>query len=349
MMSEVTPADDPSSASWLLGQADLVRPMVLRVAATLHLADHLEEAALSAAELAIAAGAEPGPLQQLLRYLSSIGVVGVIGVEHDDNEECDARYRLLEPGRPLLDGHPSGLRARLDITEALGRADLALASLLHSVKTGGPGYVDHYGQPFWVDLATNPQRHAHYDLLMGADATKWSAALLPAYHWDRLRTVVDVGGGDATLLIKLLGAVPAMTGKVFEQPTTAETARANLAAAGLEDRAEAIGGSFFDSLPPGADGYLLVAVLHNWDDAAAASILQRCREAAGVDGCVLVVEKTGEGGEAPSPDMDIRGLVYFGGRERGVADIAKLAASIGLSSATVHAAGELSIVELRPS
>lgn len=344
-MSEPTPADDPSSASWLWGQADLVRPMVLRVAATLRLADHLEAAALTAAELAIAAGAERVPLEQLLRYLGSIGVVGA---EHDDNDHCEARYRLLEPGRPLLDGHPSGIRARLDITEALGRADLALASLLHSVKTGGPGYVDHFGQPFWVDLATNPERHARYDLLMGADATKWSEALLPAYHWDRLRTVVDVGGGDATLLIKLLRAFPAMSGKVFEQQTTAESARANLAAAGLEDRAEAVGGSFFDSLPPGADGYLLVAVLHNWDDAAAASILRRCREGAGVDGCVLVVEKTGEGGEAPSPDMDIRGLVYFGGRERGVADIIELAASIGLSSATVHPAGELSIVELRP-
>lgn len=106
-------------------------------------------------------------------------------------------------------------------------------------------------------------------------------------------------------------------------------------------------GSFFDSVPPGAGGYVLSAILHDWDDNAARAILRRCAEAAGAKACVFVVEKVGADGESVRTGMDLRMLAYFGGRERGVAELSVLAASGGLRVAAVHPAGSLAIVKLR--
>ncbi len=114
----------------------------------------------------------------------------------------------------------------------------------------------------------------------------------------------------------------------------------------MADRAEVVASSFFDPLPPGAGGYLLCAVLHDWDDQAARAILRRCAQAAGAHGKVLVVEKLGADGESVQTRMDLRVLAYFSGRERGVAELAALAAACGLSVAAVHPASSLSIIEL---
>lgn len=159
--------------------------------------------------------------------------------------------------------------------------------------------------------------------------------------------MVDVGGGNGALLAAMLREHPALRGTVLDLPGAADAARTALTAAGLADRTEVVAGSFFDPLPAGAGGYLLSAVLHDWDDQAARAILRRCAQAAGTHGRVLVVEKIGADGESLRTGMDLRVLAYFGGRERGVAELAALAAASGLSVAAVHPAGSLSIIELR--
>jgi hypothetical protein len=316
--------------------ADLVTPMAVRVAATLGVADHLARGVGTAAELASATGADAGALDRLLGHLVTVGVL---------RREAADRYALTDLGEALRDDHPSGVRAVLDIEGALGRGDLSLVHLLHSLRTGGPCFPELYDRAFWEDVAADPRRTAGYDACMGADVSAWAPAVVAALDWARFEHVVDVGGGDGTLLTALLRAHAGLRGTVLDQPATAEAARAALAAAGLADRAAASGGSFFDPLPPGGDAYLLCAVLHDWDDEAATAILSRCAEAAG-GGTVVVVEKTGPGGESPSTTMDLRVLAYFGGRERTVPDLRRLAERAGLGTRSVHQAGDLSIVEL---
>jgi hypothetical protein len=101
---------------------------------------------------------------------------------------------------------------------------------------------------------------------------------------------------------------------------------------------DAVAGSFFDPLPPGAGGYLVCAVLRDWDDGSARAILRRCAQAAGTDGRVFVVEKFVTDTDHRT-EMDLRVLAYFGGRERGIVELTSLAAPAGLRVATVHSAG----------
>jgi hypothetical protein len=238
------------------------------------------------------------------------------------------------------------MRAMLDVESAIGRADLSFVQLLHSVRTGEPAFPLQFGTSFWDDLAADPSRSASFDAQMGSDVAADLPAILTAYDWGSLRHVIDVGGGNGALMIAMLKKYPGLRGTVFELPDTAETARKAFAGAGLDDRGTVAAGSFFDPIPAGAGGYVLSAILHNWDDTSAREILRRCAEAAGSGVPVFVVEKIGAEGESIRTGMDLRMLVYFGGRERGIGELATLAASAGLSVTAVHPAGSLAVVEL---
>ncbi|MCT2589078.1 methyltransferase [Streptomyces sp. N2-109] len=331
--------------------SDLVTPMALRVAATLHLADHIEQGLTTAPALAEEVGADPSALARLMEHLVTAGVLTREGEEDEggcEDAERVVAYELTPRGEALCDDHPSALRAQLDLETAIGHAELCFVQLLHSVRTGEGAYAVQFGLPFWDDLRADPDRTASYDAQMGLDAAEWALTVVPAYDWGSLGHVTDVGGGNGTLLAALLTACPTLHGTVLEQPATAAAARETLRAAGLADRGDAVAGSFFDPLTTtGSGGYLLSAILHDWDDRAAVTILRRCAEAARTGGgSVFVIEKTGAGGESPSTAMDLRMLAYFGGRERGVSALTALAAQAGLRVAAVHPAGPLSIIEM---
>ena len=329
-------ADEGGWAAGLWAMADLATPMAVRVAATLRIADHITRGRRTAPELAEAAGADADVLDRVLRHLVTAGVLGRDGSD---------RYLLTERGEALRDDHPAGMRAVLDLDSAIGRADLSFVQLLHTVRTGEPAFPAQFGRSFWDDLAADPTRSASFDAQMAADVAAWAPDIVAAYDWGSLGHLVDVGGGNGALLAALLREHPDLRGMVLDLPGAAEAARTALTAAGLADRGDAIAGSFFDPLPPGAGGYLLCAILHDWDDAAARTILRRCAEAAGTDGRVFVVEKFVTDAD-PRTEMDLRVLVYFGGRERSVTELSALAAAAGLTVATVHPAGGTPVVEL---
>nr|WP_050793927.1 methyltransferase [Streptomyces viridosporus] len=318
--------------------AHLATPMAVRVAATLRVADHLARAPHTATRLAEAVGADEDALDRVLRHLAHKGVL-----RRDDT----GRYTLTELGQPLRSDHPAGLCAMLDIEGAVGRAELSFVHLLHSVRTGEAAFPALFGRTFWEDLAADAARAASFDTRMGADlAAARRADIVSGYDWGALGHVVDVGGGDGSLLIALLGAHPRLRGTVVDLPDTAATARTALADAGLADRGDAVAGDFFEPLPPGAGGYLLSSVIHDWGDDEARAILRRCAQAARPGGRVLVVERIGADGESPGTAMDLRMLAYYGGKERGVAELSVLAEQCGLAVAAVHPAGALSVLEL---
>jgi hypothetical protein len=332
------PVEEPDPADALWARADLATPMALRVAATLRVADRIASEPRTAAELADDVDADADALDRVLRRLAEAGVLA---------RDPSGRYSLTALGEVLRTEHPAGLCAALDIDGAIGRADLSFVQLLHSVRTGEPAFPAQYGRSFWEDLAADAGRSGSFDARMGSDVTADAPHIVAAYDWGSLGQVVDVGGGNGSLLIALLVAFPHLRGTVVDLPGAAEAARKALTEAGLSDRADAVAGSFFDPLPPGAGGYLLSAIVHNWGDEPARAILRRCADAAGADGAVFVIEKIGADGESLRTSMDLRGLAYFGGRERGVRELTLLAEDVGLRVAAVHPAGTLSIIELR--
>ncbi|MEU0565757.1 methyltransferase [Nonomuraea sp. NPDC005983] len=328
--------DLDGTAAQLWSMAGLGTPMAVRVAATLRVADHIVAGRQTAAELAQACGADADALERLLRYLTVRGVF-----ERDEA----GRYTLTPLGRPLCEDHPSGVRAWFDI-DGMGWGELSFVELLHSIRTGEAAFPKRYGRPYWEALAADPARTASFNALLGADVAARAPGVVAGFDWAALKHIVDVGGGDGSLLAAILTANPALRGTVVDLPEATQTAQKAFADAGLDGRADTVSGSFFDPLPAGADAYLLSLILHDWDDDPATAILRRCAEAAGATGRVLVIESIGEG-EEKHTGMDLRMLCLYQARERGVAEFTALAERAGLRRIAVHQAGPSAIIELR--
>ncbi|MEV0029789.1 methyltransferase [Nocardia sp. NPDC050793] len=216
----------------------------------------------------------------------------------------------------------------LHLDAAGGRAELAFIELAHSITTGQAAYPRRYGQDFWADLAEYPYLRASFDRQMTHRIRDQIPQIVAGFDWSRFSTIVDVGGGQGSVLAAIVAAHPRMYGHLVDLEPTAAQARRTFSAHGLEARTQVTAGSFFDPLPAGADAYLLVDILHDWDDEHAHRILNRCVEAVRPAGRVLVVEPVG--GLRAASEFDLAMLVMFGGRERRIDEFRALAAPHGL-------------------
>ena len=156
--------------------------------------------------------------------------------------------------------------------------------------------------------------------------------------------VVDVGGGRGQLLATILERYPRLRGILFEQPHVLEGARQTFDAAGLVDRCELVGGSFFDAVPAGGDAYVLRGVIPGFEDDQAAAILTNCRRAMAPGARVLLVERyvaTDPHEALPVLISDLEMLVNVGGRERTTDEYAALLARGGFRLAQTISLGPL--------
>src|SRR4051812_7434825 len=132
---------------------------------------------------------------------------------------------------------------------------------------------------------------ADYSTLMATSQPQVSADILAAYRFDKHTCLLDLGGGDGTLLRAVAKAAPNLKLKLLDLPAVAERANARFAAAGLGDRAKAYGGDFRTGpLPEGADIISLVRVIHDHDDDVVMDILRTARKALPPGGTLLLAE-----------------------------------------------------------
>lgn len=232
----------------------------LHVAASLGLADLLANGSRSTDELAAACGAHPDSLYRLLRALASIGVV---------DAEPERRFALTELGEELR-SVPGSEHAHAIF---IGRDYHwnAWSQLEHSVRTGEPAFQTLYGMSVWEYRAERPEESAIFDRWMTANTETVNSAIAGTYDFSRFAHVVDVGGGRGSLLAAIVRAHPGVQGTLFDQPHVVEDVEI--------EGVEAIGGSFFDTVPRGGDAYVLKWIIHDWGDDEAIEILRTCAAA----------------------------------------------------------------------
>jgi hypothetical protein len=227
----------------------------------------------------------------------------------------------------------------------------AWSGLPHSIATGECAFQNVHGTSSWTWRAGHPDDAAAFQHAMTAISQRLSRAIAMAHDFARYRCVVDVGGGSGALVAMLLRRHPQLRGIVFDLPEATAGAEAALAAAGLADRARAVGGSFFTSVPSDGDAYVLCSVLHNWDDADATTILRTCRAAMHGDARLLVVESA-LGAPNRDPEvkfLDLNMLVMHGARERTDGELDALLATAGFAVVDrTNTAIGMSLVEAKP-
>jgi hypothetical protein len=202
----------------------------------------------------------------------------------------------------------------------------AWGHLLHSVRTGEPGFRHLHGKDVWSFRADNPEESALFDRAMRENATGVARDMLSACDLTRFGHIVDVGGGNGTLIAGLLAACQEATGTLLELAHVVSGADEVLQQAGVRERCNIVAGSFFDSVPAGGDVYVLKNILHDWDDPKAHIILRNCHQAMHPHARLLLVERIlappNEGAEGKISDLNM--LVNAGGRERTAEEFAAL-------------------------
>jgi hypothetical protein len=289
----------------------------LYVAATLGVADRLADGPKTADELAREVDAHPDALYRLLRALASIGVF----VEHDDRT-----FELAPLGEGLRDV-PGSLHGWVAF---IGRPPIwqAWGDLLNSVRTGENAFRRVHGMSPWEYRAQHLDESRIFDKAMHAITGLADQALVAAYDFGQFGTIVDVGGGDGSLLRTLLSAFPDLRGVVFDQAHVVDAIEP-------DDRLTAVSGSFFESVPAGGDAYLLKQIIHDWEDPECIAILRNITAVLPDDGAVLVIERElGAPNTAPAAKFtDLNMLVGPGGRERTDEQYAALFEAVGLRHA----------------
>jgi hypothetical protein len=167
-------------------------------------------------------------------------------------------------------------------------------------------------------LSQNVEQAKAFDGAMVGVHGRETAAMTDAYDFSGIGVLADVGGGNGSLLTVVLQKYPALRGMLYDLPGVTERAKANLQAAGLADRCQVIGGSFFEAIPAGADAYLMRHIIHDWEDEKATTILRNVHRAIGPSGRLLVVEGVIPPGNGPcfGKLLDLTMLTIPGGQER---------------------------------
>lgn len=306
------------------------------VAAEIGIADLLAAGPRKADELARDTKTHGASLYRVLRALASIDIF---------REDDAGRFSLTPLGKLLVSDAPGSKRSLARMAGA--EFYRSWGGLLSSVETGGAAFDKVLGKPFFHYMNANPDRWRIYDDAMTGVHDSETIPVLDAYDFVPLRTVVDVGGGNGLALAAILGRHSGLRGVLFDLPAVAERARKVLAASGVSDRLNIVGGDFFDSVPANGDAYLMRHVIHDWDDSEAVSILANCRNAMGPGGRVLVVETVIPSGNEPcfGKWLDLMMLVV-GGRERTKEQYENLFSAAGLRlTRIVPTAHEVSVIE----
>ncbi len=305
------------------------------VAAALGVADRLTDGPRTVDELAQATGTHSRSLYRLLRALASVGVF---------TEDAEQKIALTPLAELLRSDATESQRAT--VLMMVGQFYDAWGDLIGSVRTGRPAFETLHGRRFFEVLGENTNDARVFDDAMTAFNDRKTRAVLEAYDFAQVSILADIGGGNGSNLVSTLKRYPTMRGILFDLPDV--VARASLHAEGLENRYEAIGGSFLDTLPPGADAYLLRHIVHNWDDPQAVAILRNVRRAMSERAKLLVVERVIPGGNEPtfSKLMDLTMLVVHGGRERTEDEFRRLFEAAGFRlNKTINTESDVCLIE----
>ena len=300
--------------------------------------DVLGDRALTAAEIARARELDPDLVHRTLRALAAAGVFTMDG---------DGRFRNNRLSRVLCGG---GLvRAReLAVYFASHSNASAWVDFARTLQTGRSAFDRVHGQSVWDWFEAHDDERENFAHTMMGITVRDAPVVAKLAPLAGVKVLCDVGGGRGTLLSEILLRHPHLRGILLESRGVLASARPLFEARGVADRVELVAGSFFESVPAGADAYLMKNILHDWDDGTCGRILATVARAAAPGAklllCEAIVPHTSRDPLATWSDLQM--IVACEGRERSLDELRALAGDAGFTFVAEHAHPTISVVEL---
>lgn len=316
----------------------------IAAACELGVPDQFAEGPQDVERLAAKTKSQPDALRRLLRGLCTLELC---------EERADGTFALTDDGALLRRDADDSVHAWARMSGT--RLWRQWGQLADSVRTGHSYRHRVLGADDFSPLDSDPKAAALFNDAMANLTRPVALAAARELDWSGHRRIVDVGGGPGELAATILAQHPHLSGAVFDLAHAVAPARKRLRAAGVAERCEVIQGSFFDTVPVGADAYLLKSVLHNWSDERALAILRNCRQAIVPEGRVVLLERivperyTSAPGDRDIARSDLNMLVGCDGRERTEAQFRALLSEAGfVLEKVVPLASHVSALVARP-
>ncbi|MDQ4038245.1 MAG: methyltransferase [Actinomycetota bacterium] len=293
-----------------------VSARALHVIAELGVADLLDAEPRTTADLTVGTAVDADALDRLLRLLETHGV---FARDHAD------RWQHTETSRWLRSDHPMSMRAfarMMGMPFGWG----SFTALEHAARTGNPSIRTLHPDGAWAYLEGHPDEQAIFQQSMTAKSQDDIPAILAAYDFAKFRCIADIGAGRGHLISAVLDSYSKVSGVLFDLPqVTAEVP------AGA--RLNVVAGDFFTDPLPACDAYILMNILHDWNDSDAVNILSAVADAGRpCAATVLIIETVLPEGPEPhwAKVLDVMMLALTGGRERTLSEYEDLLSRTGM-------------------
>lgn len=330
------PMDVPAHALlWHLATGAVVS-RCLHVVAELGVADALEAHGADVDALADELDVDADALGRVLRVLAAHDVFDV---------ELPA-VRHTEASLLLRSDHPMSMGPFVHMM-GLPMCWEPVSRLAETVRTGRAGVFALDPDGLFPYLSRYPDQRDVFDRAMTAKSLADISCVLEAYDFGAHRAVTDVGGGRGHLLQAIADRHPDVEAALVELPEVIARVAAERT---TTDRVQMVAADFFTEDLPAANVYVLMEIIHDWDDADAVRILSNIRRSAPDDAIVLLIETVlgDRSGPDPAKTLDIVMLTVTGGRERTPAEYARVLETAGLELVSViPTSGAVQIVEAR--
>ena len=321
------------------------RSRILCAAARLGVADALGDGVRSVDYLAEACQADADALYRLLRALAAIGVT---------QETAPRHFRLTAFGRPM----------RRDVAQSAWPAVVFWADLLADswslltdcIRTGKPAAEvrDPNVPSRW---SQDPEASSIFRAVMGTAPAEDYAPIARAWDFSHAKVVADLGGGGGSLLVAVLELHPHLRGMLVDLEPSVEAAKARFANEKVADRCRLLAADLTQSVPAGADVYMIKHVLHGRRDPDAIAILRNCRAVIPENGTLLIIEfilpplvSHADPHLEAHLMSDLNMLAVTGGKERSEQEWKVLLEAAGFRLRGVTPVGsDVGIVEARPA
>ena len=331
--------EDPQRLTELI--MGFVPAQAVAVAAELGIPDLLAREPMTAEQLASLTQSDARSLFRLLRFLASMGIF-----RSDENN----RFSLTPMASLLRSDIEGSMRSMARIMGRFGPR--TTNHLIDAVRTAKNPFEQSFGKSLFAYLSEDQENAVLFDAAMNGFHGGETGAVLAAYEFGGITTLADIGCGNGTVLSATLKRHPNLRGVFFDQAHVMERTRINIQTAGLGDRCEIHSGSFFESIPAGADAYFMRHIIHDWPDDASVQIIRNIRRVIPADGRLLIVETIVPEGNDPSPAkaFDITMMLFPPqGLERTEKEYRKLLGTAGFAvSKITPTKSPVSVIEARP-
>jgi len=296
-------------------------------AAKLGIADLLKDGPKQIDELAVLTDTNESALCRVLRTLTSIGVFLEV------NPKC---FTLTPTAQLLRSDVPDSLHGLFIIFG--GMVYRSFGELLYSVKTGKPAFDDIFNMSLYDYFRSNTSIGKSFNDAMASYSAQSASLIANSYDFSRIKSIVDIGGGIGVFLSAVLKENPHMKGILFDSPEVIEQAKDKeyLKKDISSGRCQLVSGSFFESVPSGAEAYIIKFALNDWKDDQVIKIITNCHKAMKKNGKLLIIEYIdstdlcrNEHSDRAFPDMVT--LVLTPGRMRTEREFSTLLQAAGFS------------------